>query len=240
MSGCIPHLSISHSPVFLVNSCLDLFAAPHSREDPFSRSYGVNLPSSLTVNLPSALVCSTRPRVSVYGTGAAHVSLSGFSRELLPSLSLRPKASRTLGVRLGGWICLPSSAPTAFNALFRQGAEVSTLRPRVAMRGSNGILTVSAIGIALRLTLRTRLTPGRLTLPGKPWSCGEGASHPLCRYLYLHLLFHALQRGSPRAFNAHAMLPYRWQWPPHGFGNRFHTRLLSMQGASTSELLRTL
>ena len=81
MSDCILLLSNLHSPVFLLNSCLDLFSAPHSREDPFSRSYGVNLPSSLTVNLPSALVYSTRLRVSVCGTGAARVELSGFSRE---------------------------------------------------------------------------------------------------------------------------------------------------------------
>ncbi len=81
MSDCILHLSISHSTVFLLNSCLDLFSAPHSREDPLFRSYGVNLPSSLTVNLPSASVFSTRLRVSVCGTGADTVKLSGFSRE---------------------------------------------------------------------------------------------------------------------------------------------------------------
>ena len=79
MSDCILLLSNSHSPVFLLNSCLDLFSAPPSLEDPFSRSYGVNLPSSLTVNLPSALVYSTQPRVSVYGTGTSYVKLSGFS-----------------------------------------------------------------------------------------------------------------------------------------------------------------
>ena len=82
MSDCIPHLSILHSPVFLLNSCLDLFSAPHdSREDPFFRRYGVNLPSSLTVNLPSALVYSTRPRVSVYGTVFITLLFSGFSRQ---------------------------------------------------------------------------------------------------------------------------------------------------------------
>ena len=67
--------------MFLLNSCLDLFSAPRFHEDPFFRSYGVNLPNSLTVNLPSALVFSTRPRVSVYGTGGVTVKLSGFSRE---------------------------------------------------------------------------------------------------------------------------------------------------------------
>ena len=81
MSDCIPRLSASHSPVFLLNSCLDLFSAPRLREDPLSRSYRVILPNSLTVNHPSASVYSTRPRVSVYGTGAAALLLSGFSRE---------------------------------------------------------------------------------------------------------------------------------------------------------------
>ena len=35
---------------------------------PFSRSYGANLPSSLTEVLPSTSVCSTSPPVSVCGT----------------------------------------------------------------------------------------------------------------------------------------------------------------------------
>ena len=69
MSDCILRLAASHSPVFLLNSCLDLFSAPPLLEDPLSRSYGVSLPSSLTVNHSSALVYSTRPPVSVYGTG---------------------------------------------------------------------------------------------------------------------------------------------------------------------------
>ena len=108
----------------------------------------------------------------------------------------------TIGVQLEGWICLPLSKPTPFNALFRQGAEVSLLRLHVTRTASSGILTASAIGIGLRLTLRTRLTQGRLTSPWKPWSFGEGESHPLYRYLYLHLLFHTLQSGSRHAFYA--------------------------------------
>ncbi len=82
MSGCIPRLSTLHSPVFLLNSCLDLFSAPSlARRDPLSRSYRVNLPSSLTVNHPSALVYSTRLRVSVCGTGTLSIKFSGFSRQ---------------------------------------------------------------------------------------------------------------------------------------------------------------
>ena len=176
-------------------------------EDPFSRSYRVNLPSSLTVNLPSALVYSTRPRVSVYGTGAATVKLSGFSRKHDYLHSRSPKALRTFRVQLRGWICLPPSTPTSLNALFRQRAGVSLLRLHIARCGSNGILTVSAIGLAIRLILRTRLTPGRLALPGKPWSFGGRASHPPYRYLYLHLLFPTLQRTSPCAFKAEGNAP---------------------------------
>ena len=70
------------------------------------------------------------------------------------------RRKRTVGFRLKGWICLPLSAPTAFNALFRQGAVVSLLRLHVAPAEGHGILTVSAIGLAVRLSLRTRLTPG--------------------------------------------------------------------------------
>ena len=70
------------------------------------------------------------------------------------------RALCTVGLQLGRWICLPSSAPKPFNVLFRQHAEVSRLRLHVATWDSNGILTVSAIGLDVRLILRTRLTPG--------------------------------------------------------------------------------
>jgi hypothetical protein len=71
--------SPSHRPVFLVNSRLGLVTAASSRWHPFSRSYGVNLPSSLTRGLPSTLVSSTSPPVSVCGTDAARLA-RGFSR----------------------------------------------------------------------------------------------------------------------------------------------------------------
>ena len=57
---------------------------------------------------------------------------------------------------------------TLFNGLFRQSAMVSLLLPHVTPEGSNGILTVSAIGLAVRLSLRSRLTLIRLALIRKP------------------------------------------------------------------------
>ena len=55
--------------MFLVNSCLGLFSAACSRRLPLFRSYGVNLPSSLTTLLPLALGFSPHLPVSVCGTG---------------------------------------------------------------------------------------------------------------------------------------------------------------------------
>ena len=81
MSGCIHHISSSHSPVFLLNSCLDLFSAPRRNEDPLSRSYRVSLPSSLATNLSTPqyiqpdYLCRSAVRVP-HG-----LELSGFSRE---------------------------------------------------------------------------------------------------------------------------------------------------------------
>ena len=142
MSGCIRYLTILHSPVFLLNSCLDLFSAPVLRRDPLSRSYRVNLPSSLTVNLSSALVSSTRPRVSVSGTGGIQIIASEFSWEY--GYHLYPIA-RGRSVLSGSTGCvdlpaLPLSTP--FNLLFRQQAGVSLLRRRFALYVGNGILTV--------------------------------------------------------------------------------------------------
>ena len=110
--------------------------------------------------------------------------------------------------------------PTLFNGLFRQSAAVSLLRPRFTPGDSNGIFTVSSIGSASRLPLRSRLTLIRLALIRNPWSFGGRVSRPPYRYSYLHLLFHALQQRSSSIFNAHGMLPYH---PSriHGFGTGF-------------------
>ena len=161
MSGCIPHLSSSHSPVFLLNSCLDLFSAPPRGEDPFSRSYGVSLPSSLATNLSTPqyalpdYLCRSAVRVPKW------LSLAVFLGSMVTcTVSIPRRGRRTVGGQLRGWVCLPPSAPTPVSALFRQRAAVSLLRHHVAQMGSHGISTVSAIGLAIRLSLRTRLTPG--------------------------------------------------------------------------------
>src|SRR5688500_13097392 len=55
------------------------FGCAEWRGHPFSRSYGANVPSSLERFLSRALVYSTHPPVSVYGTGSLGNSWMLFS-----------------------------------------------------------------------------------------------------------------------------------------------------------------
>ena len=118
-----------------------------------------------------------------------------------------PGGSAYCQVRISWWICLPGSTPTPFNLQFRLQAALSLLRLHIAMRASDGMLTVSSIGLGCRLILRSRLTLNRLALFRKPWSFGGGASHPPYRYLFLHLLFPTLQSSSRCAFDADGNAP---------------------------------
>ena len=169
------------------------------------------------------------------------MKLSGFSRRHdYPRYPLGPKSLVYCQVRLGRWICLPSSTPTPFNRLFRQPAEVPLPRPRVARMASAGMLTGSSICLAFRLIIRLRLTPGRLTSPGNPWSYGGGESHPPYRYLCLHLLFQTLHGGSRLPLRRRLECSPTDTTVSRGFSAWLDTRLLSMPDPSTSELLRTL
>src|SRR5699024_10472544 len=71
-------------PVFLINSRLGLFTAAllgvNPKEHPFSRSYGVILPSSLTRVRSLTLEFSSRLPVSVCGTATINLA-RGFSRQ---------------------------------------------------------------------------------------------------------------------------------------------------------------
>ena len=110
MSGHILHLAILHSPVFLLNSRLLQFSAASSRWRPFSRSYGAILPNSLTVIHSSALVCSTRLRVSVCGTGACMICLADFLGSMITRTIRSPQG---LSVLSGS--TLAADLPTTIN-----------------------------------------------------------------------------------------------------------------------------
>ena len=199
------------------------------------------MPSSLTVSLSSASVYSTRPPVSVSGTGRPDVRRPArlFSGAC-SSTDHSVRRPRVLSALAGAVSADPSA--TAFNALFRQRARVSLLRPRWdSVWPGRGILTACPSASPCLARVRSRLTPGRLASPGNPWSFGDGVSRPICRYLYLHLLFPRLHRISRSCFAGGGMLPYRQSIPTvPRFRHRTYARLLSTRGRSTSELLRTL
>ena len=91
--------------MFLLNSRLGLFTAACSRRRPLSRSYGANLPSSLTTLLPLALEYSSHLPVSVCGTGTlvyTRAFLASQHRGLPYYISV-PYAQ--LNQRLGSAIC---------------------------------------------------------------------------------------------------------------------------------------
>ena len=93
------HFACSQSAVFLLNSRMGPFTAPPgiALEDPFFRSYGAILPSSLTRFLSRALVCLYPPTCVGFGTagGLMRLDFSGKQRRMAS-----PRASPRLGPRL--------------------------------------------------------------------------------------------------------------------------------------------
>ena len=166
------------------------------------------MPSSLATDHSSAFGFSPRPPVSVSGTGRYGFTLEVFLGSLITTAVRSPGGPRYSQVRH-----LPADLPA--------GMAYTLQRTLPSVRGSStspsllrlriGCWNVDQLSIAfaLRLMLRPRLTLNRLSLFRKPWSSGEGVSHPLYRYLCLHLLFQRLQRTSRHTFSAVGMLPYQ-------------------------------
>jgi hypothetical protein len=102
----------------------------HQEEPPFSRSYGGNLPSSLTRVLSIALVFSTCPPASVWGTGTSDRSLEDFLGSM-GSLASPEAARRRVSELAPSRICLgrpPTHLPQDDHRLGR----ATLLRPPFA------------------------------------------------------------------------------------------------------------
>ena len=136
----------------------------HQQGHPFSRSYGVNLPSSLTRVLSIALVSSTSLPVSVCGTGTSTSTLRGFSRQCGSDDSnphdrgLGPALTVTRG------ISLPGLASTGHGPCPLGPLALPSCVPRVLPRGGNGIRTVCPSPTRCRLGLGPP-NPERMNLP---------------------------------------------------------------------------
>ena len=149
--------------MFLLNSCLGLFSAASSHWHSFSRSYGVILPSSLTMLLPSALGFSPHPPVSVYGTGT-YQTIAAFLDSWLRSFPTYFRSASRL--RIARRICLPYSY-LACPGLSIPGCALS-LRPHSSVYTWYRNFNLLSIDYVFRPRLRPRLTQGRSALPWKP------------------------------------------------------------------------
>ena len=114
--------------MFLVNSRHPLLCAPPSwlpkMRAPFSRSYGGNLPSSFNIVLSIALVCSTSPPVSVWGTV--------YTLELFPGTPTLPTQSNK-HEQLSAFVT--SSRPRNINLVPIDYGFRPRLRGRLTLRG---------------------------------------------------------------------------------------------------------
>ena len=158
--------------MFLLNSCLSLFSAATSLWHPFSRSYGVILPSSLTMLLPPALGFSPHPPVSVYGTGTvcAIAAFLGSRNQMLPYFcSVHVTSSDCLAD-------LPTRLLPRLSGFLSPG-HLILLRPHSSDTMWYRNLNLLSIDYAFQPRLRPRLTQSRSALLWKPWIFGLEDSH---------------------------------------------------------------
>ena len=155
------------------------FTAPPdiTPEDPFSRSYGAMLPSSLTRFLSRALVSLYPPTCVGFGTADGlihkafsrkhgHMALSRTSPQLGPTIPRRPGDNH-------------------------KPPSLSFSKPNLNPHRCRNI-DLPSIDYAFRPRLRCRLTPGGRTCPGKPWDSGGRDFHPAFRYSCPHNRWHPL------------------------------------------------
>ena len=199
----------------MINSRLGRFAAAargsgsrslHPRRRPFSRSYGASMPSSLTMVLPIASVCSTRPPVSVLVRAPTSLP-RGFSRkhgisDFAQSLRLASRSE---------WCAdFHAHPPTRFHVDVQNHARMPfSVAPSVmTVRQRYRNVCLLRIGYAFRPRLSSRLTLGGLALPRNPWAFGGRVSRPA---LVTHASILAPARstqGRPCASPPRGTLPY--------------------------------
>ena len=145
--------------MFLVNSRLGLVTATFQKSGrevhflkryPFSRSYGANLPSSLTWILSSALGFSPRLRVSVYGTVSLISHIEDFLGSMIrESLWARPSYSC---LRIMFWRIYLPELPTHLNPDNQNRDLLSLLRPPLVQTILNWYRNIKPVFHRLRLS----------------------------------------------------------------------------------------
>ena len=135
--------------------------------------------------------------MSVCGTGRVYLEHRRFSWKSVYGHYQRNRSLAVLSPSTFRADLPTQNISTGFNVVFRHHANLSLLRLSIAVYTSTGILTScpSTTPPLRRVCLRSRLTLIRRTLIRKPESIGVKDSHLYYRYLFLHLLFQALQQG---------------------------------------------
>ena len=204
---------------------------------PFSRSYGVILPSSLTRVLSFVLGFSPRPPASVCGTGTVYLPLAPFLASLDSHASLLNFDPRQASALCDA--CLTASQLTPLDRLYHQPAHAILLCQCFTLYGGTGISTsypsptTSVLGLGPDLPWADEPSPGNLGLS-------------TCKFLaYISLLIPAFSLlYSPRLLPVplqpvhYAPLPLISE--PEASVVCFSPVTSSAHNHSTSELLRTL
>ena len=114
-----------------------ILCGPLLHGHPFSRSYGVILPSSLTMLLPSALGFSPHPPVSVYGTGTIR-TIAAFLDAWLTYFPTNFRSASRLRILKGD---LPPLNLPRLHRSFHSRLWLSARVPTVLLYCSTGIST---------------------------------------------------------------------------------------------------
>ena len=162
--------------MFLVNSRLGLFTAAAFLQHPFSLSYGVILPSSLTIVLSLALGFSPHLPVSVCGTGTLDLT-SGFSWQCEISCfgTYFPSPSHVRNSLTGFAWSTPSvlgRAPPTARSAYPPASPLHSNDPRWYRN-----LNLLSIAYNFRSRLRSRLTLSGRTFLRNPQIFGGQDSH---------------------------------------------------------------
>ena len=143
-----------------------------------------------------------------YGPTLTQTIRAGFLGSLLLHNCHSPQAARVLS-----GLAIHVSAVDPGYTLQRTvpSVRVCFASPSPLDLAKDGLRIIDRMSIHpyLRHDVRSQLTLNRLALFRNPWSFGDGVSRPICRYLYLHLLFRGLQPPSRTAFTGGGMLPYQ-------------------------------
>ena len=189
--------------MFLLNSCLGQFSAASSHWHSFSRSYGVILPSSLTMLLPSALGFSPHLPVSVYGTGTVQ-TIAAFLGSWLTHFPTSVRYASRL--RIVTRICQRDSYLACRGIPFP--LVLSLCVPTVLLYCSTGISTCCPSATSFDLTLGPTY-PEQISFTLETLGIRPEGFSPSSRYSFRHSLFLKVHSSFRYCFFPLRMLLYQ-------------------------------